>query len=165
MKPIPTRYKGFFFRSRLEARWAVFFDALGVEWEYEPEGFEFPDGTRYLPDFALDGGGLHGTYIEVKPFKPSLEELNKLIKVCEGNTAYGFMLWGTPGQHGFYYVHKSDSPLRELPDFEEHMGGSQPEFDSSFRCDDRFGRGGRLMKAVNAAKSARFEFGAKGPST
>ena len=32
-KAIETKYKGFRFRSRLEARWAVFFDALGIEWE------------------------------------------------------------------------------------------------------------------------------------
>ena len=32
MKPIETVYKGFKFRSRLEARWAVFFDACGVRW-------------------------------------------------------------------------------------------------------------------------------------
>jgi hypothetical protein len=37
---IETHYKGYRFRSRLEARWAVFFDALGYEWQYEPEGFE-----------------------------------------------------------------------------------------------------------------------------
>ena len=53
MKVIETKYNGFLFRSRLEARWAVFFDSLGIEWSYEPEGFEFKDGTRYLPDFYL----------------------------------------------------------------------------------------------------------------
>lgn len=35
IKPIQTRYKGYHFRSRLEARWAVFFDALGIAWKYE----------------------------------------------------------------------------------------------------------------------------------
>ncbi len=39
MRPIETKYKGCRFRSRLEARWAVFFDALGIKWRYEPEGF------------------------------------------------------------------------------------------------------------------------------
>lgn len=53
LKPIETRYKGYRFRSRLEARWAVFFDALGLKWEYEPEGFELPNGVRYLPDFRV----------------------------------------------------------------------------------------------------------------
>ena len=51
IKPIETEYKGYRFRSRLEARWAVFFDALGIKWEYEPEGYEFEDRTKYLPDF------------------------------------------------------------------------------------------------------------------
>lgn len=53
MKAIETRYAGCRFRSRLEARWAVFFDTLGIAWEYEPEGFELDDGQRYLPDFWL----------------------------------------------------------------------------------------------------------------
>lgn len=53
IKPIETEYDGHKFRSRLEARWAVFFDAIGADWTYEEEGCELPDGTRYLPDFHL----------------------------------------------------------------------------------------------------------------
>lgn len=53
LKAIETVYHGYRFRSRLEARWAVFFNTLGWRWEYEKEGFEFEDGTRYLPDFWL----------------------------------------------------------------------------------------------------------------
>lgn len=52
IKAIETSYAGCRFRSRLEARWAVFFDRLGIEWQYEVEGFETPAG-RYLPDFYL----------------------------------------------------------------------------------------------------------------
>ena len=69
LKPIQTEYGGFLFRSRLEARWAVFFDACGVDWEYEPEGYDLGNGLMYLPDFLLhgvdgrDGGDL---YVEVK---------------------------------------------------------------------------------------------------
>lgn len=59
---IETEYKGYRFRSRLEARWAVFFDALGLEWQYEPQGFEVGD-ARYLPDFYLPKSN---TWIEVK---------------------------------------------------------------------------------------------------
>ena len=51
IKAIETEYNGYKFRSRLEARWAVFFDALGVFYEYEPEGFQIDDSTYYLPDF------------------------------------------------------------------------------------------------------------------
>lgn len=61
-QPIPTRYAGCHFRSRLEARWAVFFDALDIPWEYEHEGYEY-EGWRYLPDFYLP---TIGCYVEVK---------------------------------------------------------------------------------------------------
>lgn len=65
VKPIPTWYQGVCFRSRLEARWAVFFDHLGIRWLYEPQGFDI-DGRAYLPDFALL---LWKTlWAEVKPF-------------------------------------------------------------------------------------------------
>lgn len=65
IKPIETIYKGYRFRSRLEARWAVFFDACGIAYEYEPEGFTLDDGTNYLPDFYLPEFEL---YVEIKPF-------------------------------------------------------------------------------------------------
>lgn len=48
LKAIETEYKGYRFRSRPEARWAVFFDACGVKWDYEPEGYgETPRIGRY----------------------------------------------------------------------------------------------------------------------
>lgn len=63
IKAIETSYAGCRFRSRLEARWAVFFDHLGVKWLYEPQGFELPSGERYLPDFQLPD---HRLWVEVK---------------------------------------------------------------------------------------------------
>ena len=78
MKAIQTEYKGYLFRSRLEARWAVFFDACGVDWEYEPEGYDLGNGIHYLPDFLLKrvqlggyGSGsefseIRSLYVEVK---------------------------------------------------------------------------------------------------
>lgn len=73
IKPIETIYRGYRFRSRLEARWAVFFDSLGVKYEYEPEGFKLPDGSMYLPDFRVMCHASRGQdcepfplYIEVK---------------------------------------------------------------------------------------------------
>jgi hypothetical protein len=67
MKAIETVYKGYKFRSRLEARWAVFFDALGVEWEYEKEGYDLGDDGLYLPDFYLP---YWDCFIEIKPTDP-----------------------------------------------------------------------------------------------
>lgn len=60
---IPTSYKGIIFRSKLEASWARFFDNITMRWTYEVEGYEFADGTRYLPDFWLPDCK---TFFEVK---------------------------------------------------------------------------------------------------
>ena len=74
--PIQTEYKGCKFRSRLEARWAVFFDAMNVRWIYEPEGFRLPDGTMYLPDFYLPD---HDIWVEVKGVANTKDE-NKIFE-------------------------------------------------------------------------------------
>lgn len=66
IKAIETRYAGCRFRSRLEARWAVFFDTLGIQWEYEPEGFETAAGP-YLPDFCIELPAGQTLWFEVKP--------------------------------------------------------------------------------------------------
>lgn len=74
IQPIETRYAGCRFRSRLEARWAVFFDHLDIRWQYEPEGFIVPvpggEATPYLPDFHLPDCG---TWIEVKGVEEDLD--------------------------------------------------------------------------------------------
>lgn len=63
VKAIPTVYNGLQFRSRLEATWAAFFDALGWPWEYEPAMFEGPGWT---PDFWVPSQNL---LVEVKPVR------------------------------------------------------------------------------------------------
>lgn len=80
IQAIETRYAGCRFRSRLEARWAVFFDSLGIRWEYEPQGFRVvPCATCnahlrgsfeecvYLPDFRLPE---QNVFFEVKGVAP-----------------------------------------------------------------------------------------------
>jgi len=84
IKAIDTEYNGMLFRSRLEARWAVFFDAAGIKYEYEPEGFEH-DGVRYLPDFYLRDFDM---YVEVKPDRKGFE---KDIDKC-----WRMIYWGGP---------------------------------------------------------------------
>jgi hypothetical protein len=66
IKAIETPYAGYRFRSRTEAKWAVAFDRLGIEWIYEPETYRVgPFGSRrgYLPDFYLPRQAL---WVEVK---------------------------------------------------------------------------------------------------
>jgi hypothetical protein len=60
LKAIPTMYGGVQFRSRLEARWAAFFDLAGWRWQYEPI-----DLDGWIPDFRLCGSV--PALCEVKP--------------------------------------------------------------------------------------------------
>lgn len=57
---IPTEYRNVMFRSRLEARWARFFDAVRWPWIYEPI-----DLNNYVPDFILQFEA--PLLLEVKP--------------------------------------------------------------------------------------------------
>lgn len=91
IKSIETKYAGKTFRSRLEARWAMFFDKVGIDWVYEHEGYETPYG-RYVPDFWLPHiymrtKEVRGVYFEVKSsnyieiFHPSLEYVCRQLGV------------------------------------------------------------------------------------
>ncbi len=73
MKPIETAYNGYRFRSRLEARWAVFFDMLGIAYEYEKEGYHV-GSMWYLPDFWLPQ---QDCWIEIKGQKPNEQERHR----------------------------------------------------------------------------------------
>lgn len=78
IKAIETVYRGYRFRSRLEARWAVVFDALGIRWQYEHEGYKLPSGKRYLPDFYL----------------PDVDVLVEVKGKVEGAQRKEIVLWG-----------------------------------------------------------------------
>ena len=71
MKVLETEYNGVLFRSRLEARWAIMFDALGLEWIYEPECFVLENKLKYTPDFYLKKYNL---YVEIKPSLECLDD-------------------------------------------------------------------------------------------
>src|SRR5436190_15329968 len=90
LQPIETRYNGYRFRSRLEARWAVFFNALGVPYEYEKEGYDL-DGVRYLPDFWLPE---QDCWIEIKGQRSIEEENDKARSLAQATQKTVFILWG-----------------------------------------------------------------------
>jgi len=90
MKAIETVYRGINFRSRNEARWAVFMDQLGIPFEYEPEGFEL-NGLRYLPDFYLTDQKI---WAEVKSQLPNETEKEKAVRlVNESGLALVFLIF------------------------------------------------------------------------
>jgi len=113
----------------------VFFDAVGLEWLYEPEGFDFGEGLRYLPDFYINGWDV---WIEVKAGFPSDEELLKFIALCENSPSIeGYpnhrkkhsLICGTPGR-----------PKVQLNASEPYMSPGDSYFILSYsghRVDDR----------------------------
>lgn len=76
----PTDYAGFHFKSRLEVRWFIFFEALGIASVYEPKRFIFPEYV-YTPDFALLSCPFD--YIEIKPTQPLAVEYGKCRQLSE----------------------------------------------------------------------------------
>lgn len=186
IKPIETRYKGYRFRSRLEARWAVFFDALGLHWEYEPESFELPNGQRYLPDFKVRYPGrapneVHYEWFEVKPdYRISDRDYSKLLQFAEHMDRI-IVLDGPPAV-GMYpalelskYIGR-DGFETELAAFKDALS-EYPEKRHGYAlwCDRNrlwwdgaenyfspttdFGCYTVIEDAVAAARGARFEFG------
>ena len=123
IKAIQTAYAGYHFRSRLEARWAVFFDSLGVEWLYENEGFELSDGSRYLPDFEISAFGFD-CFVEIKPTKPNEDEINKAKLLSFGTGKPVYFLTDIPSLEPIYkdwlcFEHYAFTPVnvkKEYPD-------------------------------------------------
>jgi len=83
IRAIDTSYNGYWFRSRLEARWAVFLDSAKIEYKYEYQGYK-SGKYRYLPDFRLPTFQGLEQYWEVKPKWPTEEEIEKAIMLCIG---------------------------------------------------------------------------------
>lgn len=72
----------------------MFFDALGVTWEYEKEGFDLGEHGWYLPDFWLPNMGI---WAEIKPPVASLKERQKAYKLSSLIRGGVLLLEGTPG--------------------------------------------------------------------
>lgn len=81
VKSIPTTYRDVEYRSRLEAKWAAFFDQLGWQHTYEPF-----DGDGYLPDFLIHGD--RPMLVEVKPAVSDADYRAAIHKVTAGLTGH-----------------------------------------------------------------------------
>jgi hypothetical protein len=96
-KAIDTYYNGYKFRSRLEARWAVFFTELGIAFEYEKEGYDLGPYGWYLPDFWLPE---FQVWVEIKPATTGIKYFEGDYCKCEAlrnATSFPVMLcYGAP---------------------------------------------------------------------
>jgi hypothetical protein len=108
IKPIETVYNGCRFRSRLEARWAVFFDALGIDYEYETEGYDLGRELGwYLPDFYLP---TLNYWVEIKPIRDDLDVADglKLAALSKGTHKNALMILGQPQPEKYGAIHFID---------------------------------------------------------
>lgn len=110
---LPTVYRGNQFRSRLEARWAIVFDLIGVPWQYEPEGFALPSGN-YLPDFWLP---TIKNYFEVKGVEPTERESALAFELSKATGHDVMVAWGglpvNPDEYG-WEDHNYNSKWRDI---------------------------------------------------
>lgn len=106
---IETLYSGIRFRSRLEARWAAFFDQMGWQWLYEPIEL-----GGWLPDFEI---GDIGTLVEVKPFASyaefEQEVIPKVVLAMATATERDVLLCGTDPR--FLWISDRVSQLDDEP--------------------------------------------------
>jgi hypothetical protein len=168
VKAIDTNYNGHRFRSRLEARWAVFFDSLGIKYRYELEGFDL-DGVYYLPDFWLphsvpDSAAMGwGLWVEIKPHQVSDDELKKVILLVEKTKHNALIFQGDPWPDEYSVLKVSGthfSPPKfynKLAFFQEESGYIHLKGDDG-ACYPA-AHGGNLERAFSVARQARFEHG------
>lgn len=123
IKAIETRYNGRRFRSRAEARHAVFFDNMGIAYEYEKEGFVI-NSKPYLPDFYLPELDL---WYEVKGAPPTEEEIILARDFAvENETSIGLAygeVWQSSSLSGIYRFDNfgiGDEDLKHLLEFSSH---------------------------------------------
>lgn len=155
IKAILTDYGDHRFRSRLEARWALFFDRVGIAWDYEPEGFSLPVNGRYLPDFWLPESSC---YVEIKPFlKPETKETGKCKELSQEHRV--LLICGDPLEHRAMTYENGD---RSGP-FARSSMSDWPMVKFSPRMSEislvEFGSYTSTKNAARDARKAKFEHG------
>lgn len=88
---IPTQYAGVNFRSRLEAKWAAFFDIVKWDWEYEPCDFK-----GWIPDFVIQGE--KPIFVEVKPIMKGERSFEAEADIERADIAYEALILGVSPQ-------------------------------------------------------------------
>lgn len=153
MNVIPTLYHDHLFRSRLEARYAVFLDALDEKWIFEKEGYSL-DGDNYLPDLWLPR---LECWLEIKGVEPNETEIRKCRKL-QFFTGHDVVIFhGLPMEYeGTHFGQSKDRGGELVERFAqwEINGGLLAITDYPNEMADI------LRNAASRAKQAQFEFGA-----
>jgi hypothetical protein len=91
-RSLETTYDGCTYRSRVEARWAIWFDSVGLRFQYEPQGFAIRSGA-YLPDFWVEGWRM---FLEIKGVEPTDEERQKCADLAQAAECDVLLAVGAP---------------------------------------------------------------------
>ncbi len=158
VKPIETAYDGCLFRSRLEARWAVFFNYLRIKYEYELEGYESGEIGRYLPDFFLPRfeGGL---WVEIKAEAADFE-LEKIMAVADATKHPFIMLDGTPAPKLYDVYFPEITEIQPCIWHIKYLTGGMNEHEQRLFAlpgNEQEAYDCAPFEAMKAAKKARFE--------
>lgn len=178
--PIETHFDGHRFRSRLEARWAVFFKELGFDYEYELEGYKLPSGARYLPDFFLTQFNL---FVEVKPHrKIPIADLRKVVEFALAGDSNLLLIIGAPTKQQMLLINRrncdhfeatTDDSISDEENVENWLinhgeeevvfahGPFKPGWHIVYHSCSAWAQI-HLEAALLKAKKARFEFGERG---
>lgn len=136
---IGIRYKNQLFHTVLEARWAVFFDELGLEWEYEPEEFKLTKHGLYTPDFLIHTSERWNYWIDIQPMMAGLHvgsqwydvddpvfdsDRKGILKLAElvgsgkrtRECKYGLMIYGEPSYDRHQVLIEVDSDSYGSPE-------------------------------------------------
>lgn len=172
IQPIQTNFGGISYRSRLEARHAIFFNLIGTEYHYEAISLEVVnDGRavkRYLPDFLLPkvfyrDTTQRGWHVEIKPEGTYNE---KLDLVCAESKQPGLLMAGYSVRHDNHFQHgehRDDSmQFRKCEDCGEVVIGFSFKHYKCPAC------GGYCcdklpIEAARFANNYKFEFGGNEP--
>jgi hypothetical protein len=163
MKPIETIYpcpNGDRLRSRLEARWAVFFRTLDIPYEYEKEGFVLLGGIKYLPDFWLTKIDV---WVEIKPALPSSEKTfaaKKIEALCRESGKNCLLIFGIPSPNEYEIWWFQNTPIVSV-DGERLIVRYENFFFSngSITNSNSLGIDEKTLNALRTARQARFEHG------
>lgn len=125
LKSIETEYNGIKFRSRLEARWAVFFDELQISYQYEVEGFDI-NGTWYVPDFYLPD---YSCWVEIKPNGYRWWEDQKAVKFSKQVDTKYLLISGAPQKNNYKVYILANSGWDDMgEEFKDNFLGDQGQF-------------------------------------
>jgi len=165
IKAIETVYKGYRMRSRLEARYAVLFDALNIKWEYEKEGYDLGKFGWHLPDFWIPNDhpiyGDGGCWVEIKGSKPNDHEKMIAMKLAEVTKSVTFIAYGLPGENPLLWYDRSGAVFSGensclFSSMIPEIANIAPLFCRNMMCGMNWMD---IGKAIKAAKQSRFEHG------